>query len=120
MALSDPQSLTIGSDTYSLPRVSVLERGSIFALSDGDIQFKVSHQKGKRNRSVVRIDETIIAADPLVPTTNYATSMSVQLVVDTPLIGFDVATRKAVVDALVAWLSASSGANLTKVLGGES
>lgn len=120
MAISDPQSLTIGSDTFSLPRIGTGDRSGTFSNEEGDITLTVSHQKGKRNRSVARVNQTIIAVDPLVPTTNYATSMSVQLVVDAPLIGFDLATKKAIAKALIAWATASTDANLTKVLGGES
>jgi hypothetical protein len=45
--------------------------------------------------------------------------MSVYLVVDTPN-GYDTATAKAVADGFIANLSASTGANLTKLIGGES
>jgi hypothetical protein len=45
--------------------------------------------------------------------------MSAYLVVDQPITGFTVAESKQVIDGFVAWLSASSGANLTKLLGGE-
>jgi hypothetical protein len=45
--------------------------------------------------------------------------MSVGLTIDTPVAGYTVAEAKQIVDALAAWLSASSGANTTKVLGGE-
>jgi len=41
------------------------------------------------------------------------------MVVDTPS-GYDAATAKAVVDAFTAFLSANTGANVTKLLGGES
>jgi hypothetical protein len=45
--------------------------------------------------------------------------MSVALTVDVPN-GYDAATAKAVVDSLIASLSATSGASITKILGGES
>jgi hypothetical protein len=45
--------------------------------------------------------------------------MSVYLVIDIPTVGYTNAEQKYQVDALTAWLTASSGANVTKVLGGE-
>jgi hypothetical protein len=45
--------------------------------------------------------------------------MSAYLVVNTPKVGYTVAEAKAVVDALVAYLAASSGARVTQLLGGE-
>jgi hypothetical protein len=46
-------------------------------------------------------------------------SESVYLVADFAN-GFDVATMKAIIDGFLANLSATSGANITKLLGGES
>jgi len=45
--------------------------------------------------------------------------MSCTLVVDVPVNGYTVTEAKAVVDALVAYLSASTGAKVTQLLGGE-
>jgi hypothetical protein len=45
--------------------------------------------------------------------------MSVYLTVDTPVNGYTVAEAKYVVDALVAYLTASTGARVTQLLGGE-
>jgi hypothetical protein len=45
--------------------------------------------------------------------------MSTYLVVDIPIIGFTVAEQTDVVDALSAYMAASSGAAIAKLLGGE-
>jgi len=45
--------------------------------------------------------------------------MSAYLVVDVPITGYTIAEQKQIVDALIAYLSASSGAATTKLLGGE-
>jgi hypothetical protein len=45
--------------------------------------------------------------------------MSVYLVADVPVNGYTVAEQKIVVDALVAYLTASTGARVTQLLGGE-
>jgi len=45
--------------------------------------------------------------------------MTVYFAVDTPVTGYTVQEAKEVGDALVAYLTASSGARLTQLLGGE-
>jgi hypothetical protein len=37
-----------------------------------------------------------------------------------PVVGFTITEQKQIIDALTAWLTASTGANVTKLLGGES
>jgi hypothetical protein len=46
--------------------------------------------------------------------------MSAYLVVDVPKQGYSIAEQKQIVDALTAYLTASSGARVTQLLGGES
>jgi hypothetical protein len=74
---------------------------------------------GKRTRHSIRLQFDSLTANPLVSGQNINQSMSVILSVDTPP-GYDVTTSKAVADALLAFLSASSGAAVAKLLGGES
>lgn len=119
MSYVDPQSVTIGGTTTPLPRVSSGVSGGAFSSSDGTIQLTVSHALGKRTRRQVRLTQSKISADPMIPSQNRPTSMSSYLVVDTPVNGYSVAEAKAVVDALVAYLTASTGARVTQLLGGE-
>jgi len=46
--------------------------------------------------------------------------LSVYMVCDVPLQGYSVTEQKQIVDAFTAWLTASSGAQVTKLLGGGS
>jgi hypothetical protein len=46
--------------------------------------------------------------------------MSAYIVADVPVTGYTIVEQKQIIDALTAWLTASSGANATKMLGGES
>lgn len=119
MALSDPQSVTINSVAQTLPRISVDTNASTYQKDDGTVKLTVSHSYGRRKRSLLRVDFQKTAADPLISSTNIIYSMSVQLVVDRPITGFTVAEQKQIVDAVSAYLTASSGANTTKFLGGE-
>lgn len=92
MALSDPQSVTVGAQTTPLPRVSSGENTGSFQSNDGTIRMSVSHQYGKRNRRTIRLEHSKIAADPLISSTNIKHSMTTYLVVDVP-----VTDRKSVV-----------------------
>jgi hypothetical protein len=119
MAFADPQSVTISGSTISLPRTSNGQNSGGFTSNDGNVKLSVSDSYGGRTRRVLRLDQTKVAADPFVTGINTSYNMSAYLVVNTPKVGFTVAEAKAVVDALVAYLAASSGARVTQLLGGE-
>ncbi len=119
MAFSDPQSVTIGGTTTSLPRTgSGINTGS-FKSNDGTVAFSVSSSYGKRTRRTIRLEHSKIAPDPLISSQNIKYSMTTYIVTDAPVTGYTVAEQKAVVDGLVAYLTASSGARVTQLLGGE-
>lgn len=120
MALADPQDIVINAITTSLPRTSTGPNSSVYTSNDGLIKETFSHQYGKRNRHLMRVDHSKIAADPFQSTLNAKYSMATYLVVDVPPVGYTVAEAKLVVDGLIAELSASSGALITKLIGGES
>lgn len=116
---TDPQSLTINAVANSLPRVSTSPNSSIYSKDDGNVKLTVSHNYGKRTRRQIRVDFRKVAADPLATGYNKEYSMSTYLVVDQPIVGFTIAEIKQVVDSLSAYLTATSGSNVSKVLGGE-
>lgn len=119
MAFADPQSVTINAIANSLPRVSSGVHTGEFAKDDGNVALKISHQYGKRNRRMIRLDHKKVAADPFASGLNVQYGMSVHVVVDTPNVGYTVAEAKQVVDGLIAYLTASSGARVSQLLGGE-
>lgn len=119
MAFADPQSVTISGSAINLPRTSSEKDGGTFTSADQNTTLTVSHRNGRRKQHRIRLDSQKIAADPLMASTNVISSMSVSLLVDVPLSGFDIAGQKAVVDALVAYLAASTGARVSQLLGGE-
>lgn len=118
--LADPQSVTINAVAQTLPAIVRGVNASKYQKDDTTVALSISHAYGKRTRRSVRLDFSKIAADPLISSTNIKYSMSAYLVIDVPVTGFTVAEAKQIVDALTAYLTASSGANVTKVLGGES
>jgi hypothetical protein len=118
--LADPQSVTINAVATSLPATSRDVNASIYNSSDSTVKLTISHNYAKRTRRTVRLDQNKITADPLVPAQNQKVSLSAYLVIDHPVTGFTNTEIKYIVDALTAYLTASSGAKVTSVLGGES
>lgn len=120
MAFSDPQSVTIGASTISLPRVASGVSAGSFTASDGNTVLSISNSLGKtRDRRTIRIDVKKVAADPFVPAVNVKLGASVILLVDAPKMGFTPTELKDMVHALGVFLSASSDAATVKLLGGE-
>jgi len=117
---TDPQSLTVNAVANALPRTSTTQNGAGYASADGNLKLSISSAYGKRIRRTVRVDSRKTAADPLFPAQNAPYSMSTYIVADVPVTGYSVVEQKQIIDALTAWLTASSGANVTKFLGGES
>jgi hypothetical protein len=119
MAFADPQSITINAVANSLPRTSSGPNTGTFTSNDGAVKQTVSHAYGKRTRRTLRIDHQKVAADPFLAGTNTKYSMSAYVVVDVPVTGYTVTEAKQIVDGLLAALTASSGAKITQLLGGE-
>lgn len=115
MAFSDPQTF----NALTLPRISSGINAGAFATADGTTNLSVAHTYGSRTRRVIRVDFKKLVPDTLVPSTNVVRSMSAYVVVDHPIQGFTNAELKVQVDALVAYLTASTGAKVTQLLGGE-
>jgi len=114
---ADPQSVTINAVPVSLPRVSQGNSEATYRAADETVQMRISHQSSKgRSRRMVRLDKTVIAADPL-SAENASQKAGIYLVVDEPSFGFADADLDFLVDALIAWLTS---ANIAKLLGGES
>lgn len=119
MAFADPQSVTINAVANTLPRTSTSGQSSVYTKDDQNVRLTVSHQIGKRSRRTIRLDHRKLSADPFTTGVNNYYTMSTYIVVDVPPVGYTLAEQKQIVDALAAYLTASSGANVTKLLGGE-
>lgn len=122
MALTDPQSVTINAVAISLPRTSVSGSKSSYESSDGLVRETFSTTPGNRGRKrrLMRIDHSKLTPNPFDTSNNVEVSMSCYMVIDTPPDGYTNTEAKQVVDGFLAQLQASSGAIITKVLGGES
>lgn len=121
MAFADPQSVTINAVANSLPRVSTGAGTGEFKKDDGLVGLRVAHvaTKARRWRRTIFLSHSKLTADPFLPAQNTSVQMGVSILVDVPPAGYTIAEQKQIVDALVAYLSASSGAKITQLLGGE-
>lgn len=120
MAFTDPVTITISGTPYTLPRISIEGDESTYQTSDGLIAVRASHDYGKRNRHLLRIDHSKVTADPFIPADNVKIGMSNYVVFDVPAVGYTVAEALAVYTGFKTWFTASTDAVITKLLGGES
>lgn len=121
MSFSDPQSVTINAVAQSLPRVYSGPYEGRYQKDDRTVALQVKHTLSKdRVRSLIRLDQTKIAADPLVTTVNVQYGAAVYLVIDRPLAGFSNTEVKYLTDAFALWLTTSSSANAIKAIALES
>lgn len=116
MAFTDPQSITVNTVAKSLPRVKSDGYRSEYAETAEEFEMIISHQESKaRTRRMVRINQRVVAADPLTSVNEYK-DLGVYLVIDEPEYGFSDTEIDYVVQALCDWLTT---ANVTKVCGNE-
>lgn len=119
MSFADPQSVTVNAVAIALPRTSSGVNSGTFTSADGMTRLSVSHAYGKRTRRTIRLDSSKVSQDPLLPTQNVKLSTSVYMVVDAPVAGYTNTEIKQLIDGFTAALTASSGAKISQLLGGE-
>lgn len=121
MALSEPINVTLLGTARTLARVGTGMNEGSFSEGSRDSSVVVRHSyNGRRVRRQFRLDLARVAADPLAPSTNATSTMSMYIVADVPLLGFTVAEQVGVFGSLSGILTANTNAVATKWLGGES
>jgi len=114
---SDPQSVTVNAVAQSMPKISSKDTSSVYSKSDQSFKLTISHTPSKdRVRSMARIDQRAVVADPLTNVNDYET-LSVYCVVDRPNYGFTLAQIEQLVTGFQAWLTTG---NVDKLVGMES
>lgn len=119
---TDPQSLTrTGGSAVSLPRIPISGDRGAFRSADNTLAMTISHQYGRRDRHTVQISDTQISASPLITGTSFIASLTCGFWVDVPsqMAGFTPTQVQADAGALTAWLTASTAANVLKLIQGE-
>jgi hypothetical protein len=103
--LADPQSVTVNAVAKSMPRISSTGLKSEYLKDDETFRLTVSHQKsGKRIRSMVRLDQRAVVADPLTAVNDYET-LSFYCVIDRPEVGFSATEVDYLVQGFKTWFS---------------
>ncbi len=119
MAFSDPQSVTIDGTAISLPRTSSGVNAGSYTANDGATSMIVQHAYGKRYRRSISIQVKKYATDPTDSTQQVPVQATIRLTVDQPIQGSSVAELSKVIVGFFGNLTASTNANITKLLGGE-
>lgn len=116
MAFTDPQTVTIDAVDNTLNRVKSDGTRSEYQSSDESVKLTLSHQEsGDRTRRMARVDQRVVAADPLTSVNEYK-KLGVYIVIDEPEYGFTDTEINNVVQGLATWLST---ANVAKLAGSE-
>jgi len=114
---ADPQTVTVNAIANAMPRVSSTGLKSVYQKADGNWIFTISHTPTKdRVRSMVRIDQRAIVADPLTAVNDYET-LSFYVVVDRPTYGFTSTQVDQLITGFKTWLDSTA---IGKVFGQES
>lgn len=108
MSLATPQSVTINAVATDLHRIEEDKTSSLYQSNDATLALRVSHQTSKgRSRRMVRLDQTVIAADPLTAENSFQKA-GVYVVIDEPEYGFTDTQLGYIVDGVKAWLSVAN------------
>lgn len=117
---ADP-TITVNAVAQALKRTSMGANSGAFATNDGTHKLSIAHTLGNVNQRVIRLDRVQTVANPLTTGEFFEAPDSVWLVSKTPKLGaLTVVQQKHLIDGFLAFLSASSGAAITQLLGGES
>lgn len=114
---ADPQSVTVNAVAQSMPRVSTTGLSTTYSKSDGTFKLNISHTPSKgRVRSLARLDQRAIVADPLTAENDYQT-LSFYVVIDRPDYGFTSTQVDQLVTGFKSWLDSTA---IGKLFGQES
>ena len=121
MAFTDPQSVTISGTATSLPRTVDDKLSSDYAKDDGSVKLRIRHmEQGSRRRDSFTLRQDLVVPDLFVTGVSRSEYHQWNLTYDGPAKRtITVAQAKALGDALLAYATATSGAKVTQLLGGE-
>jgi len=117
MSLADPSVVTINTVAKSMPRISVGNLQSSYALADRTYQLNVSHTitKDGRFRHVIELIAKKVAADP-VTSVNDSVDTTYRFIIDREAFGWTATDVGYDVAGLTAWINT----NIAKIFGTES
>lgn len=123
MAFNDPQAITIDGTAFSAARVYTGSREGAFVTSDGVVRLEIVPPNGgasstARRHAIARLRHTKIASDPITAV-NVRVGDLISLNINRPSAGYTDADIEKQVVGFIGWLTASTNANLKKLIAGE-
>lgn len=119
MAYTDPQTITINAVAIPLNRVNTGSTVGKFTSSDGQTRIEIDPKNGNRLSRTARLYQQKTTADPLVASTNVRVGDMLSFSVNLPQEGYTEAEVLLQAAGFITWLTASSNANLKKLIAGE-
>lgn len=116
--LADPQNITPSVGAKVANRTLTGTSLGRFVAGDGSVTLEVQTAPGARIRTVARLVENKVAADPLTAL-NSRYGQTIALTINRPMDGFSEADVLTSVKAFITWLTANTDANLKKIIAGE-
>lgn len=116
--LADPQTITIDGSAITLPRVLTGTSEGLFEAGLSTVSVQTT-AKNARIRTVARLAQSKVTADPLVSTTNIMVNDSIALTINRPATGYSDDDVLKQVSGFITWLTAGTNANLKKIIAGE-
>lgn len=111
--LTDPQTITVNSVAKTMPKVETSGQSATYSLPDQTFSLRISHQTNKqkgtgkiRIRSAAVFAQRAVVPDPLTSVNDYET-VSVQLVLDRPEVGFSSTQIDQMVTGFKTWLDST-------------
>jgi hypothetical protein len=114
---ADPQVVTVNAVAQSMARVLMQGTSAKYQKADGTFTLSISHTVAKdRIRSMARIDQRSVVADPLTSVNDYET-LSFYFVIDRPTYGYTQTQLEQLIAGLKTWLDNTA---IGKLYGQES
>lgn len=117
--LANPYVITVNAIAKSLNLTGTGPDTASYATADRAFRLLVSHSYGRKVRRVIQMQHDNLVANPLISGQFVNSNVKVHLVIESP-VGYDATVLKQDVDGFLASLTASSGAVVAKIIGGES
>jgi hypothetical protein len=119
VAYADPQTVTINAVAIPLNRVNTGSTVGKFVATDGQTRMEIDPKSGNRLSRSARLYQTKTTADPLVGSTNIRVGDMISFTVNLPKEGYTEAEILLQATGFITWLTASTNANLKKLIAGE-
>lgn len=117
--LADPQAVTVGAATISLPRVGADKSSADYTSADNNTQLRVAQSTNATSRrTTISLRTSKIAADPISAVNSRKNSLWT-ISNTAPLDGFTVTELRDQLIGLANSLTASTGVLTSKILAGE-